>query len=128
MASSDPLENSVILWTRVAPKADNDGSNVTVTGMVPLFDHDNEKYVQKSDKKVCVEWEISETEDFKTYVDRGTVYTSSDVDYTVKVRRYVREGMFGLYVVVGWRGLGLSLIFFLNKGGGEGPTTIYCLL
>jgi alkaline phosphatase D len=86
VASGDPLEDRVILWARVAPNMDNNKSNATVSGTAPLFDHDNEKYVEKSDKKVCVEWKISETKDFKGFADQGVVYTSSDVDYTIKVR------------------------------------------
>jgi alkaline phosphatase D len=85
IASGDPFDDSVILWTRAAPSSDNDNSNVTVSGFVPLFDHDNEKYVSKSDSPVCVDWKISATDSFATLADSGTVYTSSDVDYTVKV-------------------------------------------
>lgn len=85
VASGDPYEDSVILWTRVGPTSDNDNSNVTVSGTAPLYDHDNAAYVAKSDAPVCVEWKISATSCFTTLADSGTVYTSSDVDYTVKV-------------------------------------------
>jgi len=85
VASGDPLDHSVILWTRVAPNSDNDRSNITVEGYVPLFDHSNEVYVSKSDRPVCVEWKLTEDKSCKKIVDSGTVYTSSDVDYTVKV-------------------------------------------
>lgn len=37
VASGDPYSTSVILWTRAAPSADNDKSNITVSGTVPLY-------------------------------------------------------------------------------------------
>ncbi|KAI0136749.1 PhoD-like phosphatase [Xylariales sp. AK1849] len=85
VASGDPYEDSVILWTRIAPSSDNNKSNITVSGFVPLYDHDNEKYVLKSDAPVCVDWKVSTTDCFTTLANAGTAYTSSDVDYTVKV-------------------------------------------
>lgn len=86
VASGDPYETSVILWTRIAPTSDNDRSNVTVKGTVPLYDHDNEYYVSKSQAPICVEWTISADESgTKDPLSCGQVYTSSDVDYTVKV-------------------------------------------
>ncbi|KAI1337578.1 phosphodiesterase/alkaline phosphatase D precursor [Xylariaceae sp. FL0016] len=85
VASGDPLHDSVILWTRVAPTSDNDKSNVTVEGYVPLYDHSTEEYVASSNSPVCVDWKISTTDSFDEVADSGTAYTSSDVDYTVKV-------------------------------------------
>jgi alkaline phosphatase D len=85
VASGDPYPDSVILWTRIAPQSDNDKSNVTVSGFVPLYDHDNEKYVAVSKSPVCVEYKIACEKDFQQVVDSGTVFTSSDVDYTIKV-------------------------------------------
>jgi alkaline phosphatase D len=85
VASGDPYPDSVILWTRIAPQSDNDNSNVTVSRFVPLYDHDNEKYVAVSKSPVCVEYKIACEKDFQQVVDSGTVFTSSDVDYTIKV-------------------------------------------
>ncbi|KAK7977758.1 hypothetical protein PG988_005248 [Apiospora saccharicola] len=87
IASGDPYDDSVILWTRVAPiGSDNDQSNVTVSGHVALYDHDNEAYVAKSDSPVCVDWKIGTSEKLKgKAVDSGRALTSSDVDWTVKV-------------------------------------------
>lgn len=85
VASGDPHDDSVILWTRAAPTTDNDRSNITVTGYVPLFDHSVEPYVSQSNSRVCVEWKISPSKCFTHIVDSGTAFTSSDVDYTVKV-------------------------------------------
>ncbi|KAI0394981.1 PhoD-like phosphatase [Xylariaceae sp. FL0594] len=86
VASGDPLEDSVILWTRAAPTgSDNDKSNVTVSGYVPLYDHSTEEYVQASNAPVCVSWKIGTSRALKKVVGSGVVYTSSDIDYTVKV-------------------------------------------
>jgi alkaline phosphatase D len=46
IASGDPYSDSVILWTRVAPTSDNDLSNVTVSGTVPLYNHNTEEYIE----------------------------------------------------------------------------------
>ncbi|OTB01003.1 hypothetical protein M426DRAFT_323788 [Hypoxylon sp. CI-4A] len=85
VASGDPYDDSVILWTRAAPSSDNNQSNVTVSGYVPLYDHSTEQYITKSDSPVCVEWKISTSSSFEDVVDSGIAYTSSDIDYTVKV-------------------------------------------
>lgn len=91
VASGDPYADSVILWTRVSPTSDNDQSNVTVSGYVPLFDHDNQQYVSVSTAPVCVEYAVAPDEALSNVVDSGTVYTSSDVDYTVKVSSFRRR-------------------------------------
>lgn len=85
VASGDPYPDSVILWTRAAPTSDNDKSNVTVSGTAGYFNHDTDKYVEASKSPVCVDWKIATSDDFASVVDSGTVYTSSDIDYTVKV-------------------------------------------
>ncbi|KAF1844300.1 phosphodiesterase/alkaline phosphatase D precursor [Cucurbitaria berberidis CBS 394.84] len=85
VASGDPYPQSVILWTRVAPQSDNSQSNKTVSGYAPLFDHDNEKYVKISKAPICVEYKIAADRDLTKVADSGTVFTSSDVDFTVKV-------------------------------------------
>ena len=59
---------------------------MTVSGYVELYDHDNEKYVSVSRAPVCVEYKVAADEQLGDVVDSGKVYTSSDVDYTVKVR------------------------------------------
>ncbi|KAF2194894.1 hypothetical protein K469DRAFT_774925 [Zopfia rhizophila CBS 207.26] len=85
VASGDPYPNSVILWTRVGPTNDNDKSNVTVSGYVRLYNHDTEEYVSVSKAPVCVEYKIATDKGLGDIVDSGRVYTSSDIDYTVKV-------------------------------------------
>lgn len=85
VASGDPYDSSVILWTRAAPSSDNDKSNVTVSGYVPLYDHSTAGYVKASTAPVCVQYKVATDKEFKNRVDSGTAYTSSDVDYTVKL-------------------------------------------
>ena len=59
VASGDPLYSQVIIWTRVTPK--------------------------DSLPEVDVAWEVSKTDDFEEIVERGTITTSKERDYTVKV-------------------------------------------
>lgn len=90
-ASGDPYPNSVILWTRISPISDNVKDNSTVSGNVPLFNpvpiygHENEKLPPPSTSPVCVQWKIAEDKALVKVADSGTTYTSSDIDYTLKV-------------------------------------------
>ncbi|KAJ2901820.1 alkaline phosphatase [Zalerion maritima] len=90
VASGDPTSNSVILWARAAPYMDNDRSNVTVSGYVDLYSHETDEYVVSSKAPVCVGWKIGKGASSGTGIgdvtDDGTAYTSSDVDFTIKVR------------------------------------------
>jgi len=85
VASGDPYPQSVILWTRISPTLENDKSNVTVEGNVPLYNHETESYIKASTNPVCVEYQVGTDEKFATVVDKGKAYTTSDIDYTVKV-------------------------------------------
>ena len=95
IASGDPYPDSVILWTRIAPSSDNDRSNVTITGTAPLYGHETEPYVSVSKSPVCVGYKIGTDKTLKSVADSGTAYTSSDVDYTVKVRPSQRKSFGG---------------------------------
>lgn len=64
---------------------DDDHSNITVSGTAPLFNHDMESYALVSTAPICVAWRISDRSDMAMPVGNGQVYTSSDIDYTVKV-------------------------------------------
>lgn len=64
---------------------DDDSSNITVSGYVPLYSHETAEYVKASKAPVCVDYKVATDAAFKNCVDAGTVYTSSDIDYTVKV-------------------------------------------
>ena len=50
-----------------------------------MFGHETESYVKVSKSPVCVDFKISGDKDLKHVADSGRVYTSSDIDYTVKV-------------------------------------------
>lgn len=95
VASGDPFPNSVILWTRVAPQVASDQSNVTVTGTVPLYNHDTEQYIAADANPVCVDWKVWEQSANANgsslngsfagpTVSSGTAFTTSDIDYTIK--------------------------------------------
>ena len=87
IASGDPFPDSVILWTRISPVLENDKSNVTVEGNVPLYNHDTEQYIKANPNPICVEYEVGTDKNLSasSIVDKGTAYTTSDIDYTVKV-------------------------------------------
>ncbi len=63
VASGDPLQDRVILWTRLSPE------------MNPV----------EGAQQVRVEWEVSSDENFTELVASGSGATSAAVDYTVKV-------------------------------------------
>lgn len=83
VASGDPYADSVILWTRISPQYASVDDNSTVSGVVPLYNHGPNLTV--STAPVCVEYKVSETESFDSVQCKGRAYTSSDIDYTVKV-------------------------------------------
>lgn len=85
VASGDPYSDSVILWTRASPNLDNDKSNATVEGTVPLYNHDTEQYVRTSSNPVCLSYTVATDEGLSEVVTEGKAYTSSDIDYTLKV-------------------------------------------
>jgi alkaline phosphatase D len=85
VASGDPWPNSVVLWTRVAPSLDHDWSNVTVAGTAQLYNHDTEQYIKADPNPICVDWKVVLPDDDASAVSSGRAYTTSDIDYTVKV-------------------------------------------
>ncbi|KAI1083199.1 PhoD-like phosphatase-domain-containing protein [Whalleya microplaca] len=88
VASGDPYPDSVILWTRIAPSLASDTSNITVEGTVPLYNHDTETYIKADPNPICVEWKVFQNGSHKSYnavVSSGQAFTTSDIDYTVKV-------------------------------------------
>lgn len=91
VASGDPYPNSVVLWTRISPVFENDDSNVTVEGNVPLYNHDTEQYIKASPNPICVDYQVGVDKNFSSVVDEGTAYTTSDIDYTVKVSMQTLE-------------------------------------
>lgn len=85
VASGDPYPTSVILWTRIAPSVVNDRSNVTVSGYVPFYSHETEQYIKASPNPICVEYRVGTDRNLTAVVDKGTAYTTSDIDFTIKV-------------------------------------------
>ncbi|KAH9876567.1 hypothetical protein J1614_003698 [Plenodomus biglobosus] len=85
VASGDPYPHSVILWTRIAPSTESDRSNVTVSGYVPYYSHETEQYIKASANPICVEYRVGRDETLGNVVDEGTAYTTSDIDFTVKI-------------------------------------------
>lgn len=86
---ADPYPGSVILWTRVAPMIDDDKSNATVSGFVPLYNHEVEGYVKTSSSPICVNYKVGTEKSLEEscIVKTGTAYTTSDIDFTVKASR-----------------------------------------
>ena len=90
VASGDPFPNSVIIWTRCSPQFDDVKNNDTVSGFVayypevPIY-NDTDSGKPPSNAPVCVQFKVSTDPNVTNIVDQGTVYTSSDVDYTVKI-------------------------------------------
>ena len=89
VASGDPYPNSVIIWTRCAPMQDDVNDNATVSGYVPLYNpvpiYNGTHTGPASKAPVCVSYKVATDDAFAHVVDSGLAYTSSDVDYTLKV-------------------------------------------
>jgi alkaline phosphatase D len=87
VASGDPYPDSVILWTRVAPSLASDASNRTVEGTVPLYSHDTDTYIKADSSPICVDWAVFPEGKGagSAVISKGKAYTTSDIDYTVKV-------------------------------------------
>lgn len=86
VASGDPYPDSVILWTRVAPSVNSDTSNVTVSGVVDLYNHETEKYIKADANPICVDWKVWTLNSTVTApTSQGKAYTTSDIDFTIKV-------------------------------------------
>jgi alkaline phosphatase D len=84
------MQDSVILWTRVAPTMEHDTSNVTVEGDVELYSHETERWIAASSRPICIDWRVHRDEELSgepTASGRG--YTTSDIDYTFKVMKTV---------------------------------------
>lgn len=66
---------------------ESDRSNVTVEGTVPLYSHETEQYIKLSKQRICVDYQVSQDPYIRGKIaDRGRAYTTSDIDYTIKVR------------------------------------------
>ncbi|MEU7136615.1 alkaline phosphatase D family protein [Streptomyces sp. NPDC046261] len=67
VASGDALPDSVVLWTRLAPRPYEPGQGLPQTGSVP------------------VDWEVAEDEKYSRVVGRGTVQADARDNYSVHV-------------------------------------------
>lgn len=88
VASGDPWPDSVILWTRIAPSNESDKSNAAVEGSAPLYSHETESFVKADPNPICVEWTVLKgkcSNATGNVVASGKAYTTSDIDFTVKV-------------------------------------------
>ncbi|WEW54972.1 alkaline phosphatase [Emydomyces testavorans] len=90
VASGDPYSDSIILWTRCSPMLDDVNDNSTVSGVVPLYNpvpiyKDTDEHKPISNAPVCLHFKVATDKQMRQVVDAGTIFTSSDVDYTVKV-------------------------------------------
>ncbi|KAI2638100.1 alkaline phosphatase-like protein [Xylaria nigripes] len=85
VASGDPYDTSIVLWTRIAPSPVSDASNVTVDGTVPLYNHDTTPYIEADAHPICVDWHVYRAGKSRQSrpVASGKAYTTSDIDYTV---------------------------------------------
>ncbi|KAJ4253888.1 hypothetical protein NW762_010286 [Fusarium torreyae] len=87
VASGDPWPNSVILWTRVAPNSVSEDSTAPLNGTEPLYSYETKKFIDADPNPICLEWRVYHPgkNDSKSAVSSGKAYTTSDIDYTVKV-------------------------------------------
>ena len=92
VASGDPEATSVILWTRIAPSKDDVNDNKTVSGYVPQFNpvpiYGNDT-APPSKAPICVEYKVATDSKFSKVAASGKAFTSSDVDYTLKVCHFL---------------------------------------
>ena len=63
--------------------------NSTVSGYVPLYNpvpiYNESEFFPPSTAPICVSYKVASDNAFTKVVDSGMAYTSSDVDYTLKV-------------------------------------------
>ena len=69
---------------------DDVDDNSTVSGLVAFYNpvpiyNDTDQHRPPSNAPVCLNWAVATDANLTQIVTQGTVYTSSDVDYTVKV-------------------------------------------
>lgn len=64
--------------------------NSTVSGYVPLYNpvpiySDTDEHLPISNAPVCLDYDVATDKDMSNVVSKGKAYTTSDVDYTIKV-------------------------------------------
>lgn len=96
VASEDSYPESVILWTRCAPMQDDAKSNTIVSGYVSLYNpvpiyFDTDEHKPVSTAPICVSYKVATNKALKKMMNIDTAYTSSDINYTLKVRTQISE-------------------------------------
>lgn len=83
VASGDPLQDRVILWTRVTP----DGAMLDAMSRLEQEapTHAEARHQLDQARRVGVTWEVARDLDFRHVVARGVVHAAAERDYTVKV-------------------------------------------
>lgn len=117
IASGDPWPESVILWTRVAPQNESDKSEATVNGTAPLWSHETDKYIKADANPICVEWKVFQSKRANStsqkVVVSGKAYTTSDIDYTVKVGKLRQR--------CDWREVLIVVVSYRSRPRGSNP-------
>ena len=73
---------------------EHDRSNVTVEGDVELYSHETERWIEASTRPICVDWTVHEDAELSgEAIASGRGYTTSDIDYTLKVRTSTSGGL-----------------------------------
>ncbi len=84
VASGDPQNDRVMLWTRVTPDA-------AMLEMIDTMERaarngdDESAELLKQARRVPVQWEVARDEDFRHIIARGVARALAERDYTVKV-------------------------------------------
>ncbi len=83
VASGDPLQDRVMLWTRITP----DAAMLDALTRLEREAHTDARARQQlaEAKHVPVQWEVARDRHFRQVVARGTVQASPERDHTVKV-------------------------------------------
>lgn len=83
VASGDPLQDRVMLWTRITP----DAAMLEALAKLEREAHTDARARQQlaEAKNVPVQWEVARDRHFRQVVARGTVQASPERDHTVKV-------------------------------------------
>jgi alkaline phosphatase D len=83
VASGDPLQDRVVLWTRITPDA---AMLEALSRLESAARSDGKARTQLDQaRRVALVWEVSRDANFRHVVARGTAHAVAEADYTVKV-------------------------------------------
>lgn len=83
VASGDPLQDRVVLWTRITPDAAMVDALSRLERAAGSSSEAREQLTQA--KKVVLQWEVARDRHFRQVVARGAAHALAERDYTVKV-------------------------------------------